>query len=126
MAGPTLGAVLQFVPDYITALNDANGSVILLSSAKSFGSVADVKTPPEEVPFLEMPELLCTILLLGSMPLSDGEVFVVRGIRRVSRCTTEGPLLSLIGEVQPAALIDIGLLQCSCCVHLVLQLTVWR
>ncbi|CAE7191833.1 rpsF, partial [Symbiodinium sp. CCMP2456] len=88
----------------------SQGAIILLSSAGSFGAVADVKTPPEEVPLWEMPELLCSKLVLGSLPLADGEVVVVRSVRRWNSCMTEGPLLHLAEDRPPGTLLDIAVM----------------
>jgi len=96
-AGPLLCAPTQFFADFAGALNGVVAGVYVLSGAGSFGGVADVKTPPEEVPLWEAPELLLTRLMLGNMPLRD-EVFVIEGVRHVNRCATDGPLLSLVGE----------------------------
>eukprot|EP00439_Symbiodinium_sp_Y106_P083358 s2195_g23.t1 len=105
--GEGLPAV-TFTSDFATSLDGSQGAIILLSSAGSFGVVADVKTPPEEVPLWEMPELLCSKLVLGSLPLADGEVAVVRSVRRWNCCMTEGPLLHLAEDRPPETLLDIA------------------
>jgi len=87
--------------------------VLVLSGPGTFGAIADVKTPPEEVPLWEMPELLCVRPLLGSSPLGEDEIFLVRGVRRMSCCTTEGPLLGLAGEAPAPTPLDIAAVDIS-------------
>ncbi|CAE7707423.1 rpsF, partial [Symbiodinium necroappetens] len=101
---------VTFTSDFATSLDGSQGAIILLSSAGSFGAVADVKTPPEEVPLWEMPELLCSKLVLGSLPLADGEVVVVRSVRRWNSCMTDGPLLHLAEDRPPETLLDIAVM----------------
>ncbi|CAE7236026.1 rpsF [Symbiodinium pilosum] len=101
---------VAFASDFATALDGCQGAVIILSSASSFGALADVKTPPEEVPLWEFPELLCSRLVLGSLPLADAQVAIVRGVRRVNSCTTEGPLLNLAEGPRLGAVLDIAVM----------------
>lgn len=105
--GPTL-AQARFMADFAGAIEGAGGVVLVLSKPGSFGAIADVKTPPEEVPLWEMPELLCVQPLLGTQPLSEGQVAVVRGARRFSRCSAEGPLLNWDGDAQSCTVLDVA------------------
>eukprot|EP00931_Biecheleriopsis_adriatica_P052111 TRINITY_DN30295_c0_g1_i1.p1 TRINITY_DN30295_c0_g1~~TRINITY_DN30295_c0_g1_i1.p1 ORF type:complete len:760 (+),score=200.42 TRINITY_DN30295_c0_g1_i1:24-2303(+) len=100
--GQELPAVSWF-SDFAGSLQGSKSAVILLSSQSSFGTIGDVKTPPEEVPLWEMPELLCSRLVLGCLPLSEKQVILVRGALCVNHCVTEGPLLTLAKEAEPAA-----------------------
>ncbi|CAK9032505.1 unnamed protein product, partial [Durusdinium trenchii] len=97
----------EFVASQASAMQGAEAMVLLLSSAGSFGRLGDVKTPPEEVPLWEMPELICSTLLLGLAPLADHEVWIVRKVKHVNHCSTEGPLLTLLEERPEAAAYDV-------------------
>eukprot|EP00913_Durusdinium_trenchii_P022665 g21286.t3 len=59
------------------------------------------------VPLWEMPELICSTLLLGLAPLADHEVWIVRKVKHVNHCSTEGPLLTLLEERPEAAAYDV-------------------
>lgn len=110
--GPTL-AQARFMADFAGAIEGAGGVVFVLSRPGSFGAIADVKTPPEEVPLWEMPELLCVQPLLGAQPLSEDEVAVVRGTRRFSKCSAEGPLLNWDGDAQSCTVLDVACVDLS-------------
>mmetsp|Transcript_147559 Transcript_147559/g.471943 ORF Transcript_147559/g.471943 Transcript_147559/m.471943 type:complete len:690 (+) Transcript_147559:85-2154(+) len=110
--GPCLGVAPTasggiFTPDLSSAIGGATGIAIVLSSAKSFGALADVKTPPEEVPLWEMPELICCKPLLGADPLSEDQVVLVRSVRRVNCCSVQGPMLRFTGQPASHALLDV-------------------
>ena len=83
-----------------------------MQSAADVRSQGGITCACVQVPLWEMPELLCSKLVLGSLPLADGEadnkhrglgccseqpleVAVVRSVRRWNCCMTEGPLLHL-------------------------------
>eukprot|EP00435_Cladocopium_sp_Y103_P007993 s2000_g2.t1 len=93
----------SFFPCFAKAAGGESESamLVLLSSASSFCTLEEVKTPPEEVPLWEFPELICVRLLLGSVPLTEEEVLLVRRVQHVNRCSTEGPLLTLSEERPP-------------------------
>eukprot|EP00927_Polykrikos_kofoidii_P032810 TRINITY_DN27831_c0_g1_i1.p1 TRINITY_DN27831_c0_g1~~TRINITY_DN27831_c0_g1_i1.p1 ORF type:complete len:857 (+),score=144.53 TRINITY_DN27831_c0_g1_i1:110-2572(+) len=108
-ANRLLSGEVCFVPDFAGALDGARAALVALAGPGSFGAVGDVRTPPEEGPLWEFPELLCTRAIIGSAPLADDEFFLIRGVRRINRVATDGPLLWLVGEApKDAAPLDIA------------------
>mmetsp|Transcript_49404 Transcript_49404/g.105153 ORF Transcript_49404/g.105153 Transcript_49404/m.105153 type:complete len:913 (-) Transcript_49404:104-2842(-) len=107
-APPSAGG--RFYADMTAALKDeaVQYSLILtLSGPGTFGRVADVKTPHEEVPLWEMPELMCFRPLFGLEALREDEFISVSGVHRVSRCCIRGPLLQVGNEAPPPAIVNI-------------------
>ncbi|CAE8609494.1 unnamed protein product [Polarella glacialis] len=111
--GPEKMPTVHFRSDFAGALGGSSAALILLSSPGIFGAIADVKTPPEEVLLWEMPELICLKMLLGNVPLSKQEMFVVRGARRVNCCATDGPMLSWSCQSELGGAIDVAAIDVS-------------